>query len=80
MVQLILMIVHVMGIISSILIEYHILFKQTWVFMDTLFHQGKLVYEGTYLFPTIINSHYYVLQKTNPLTQFFFRDNKSMEM
>ena len=32
---------------------------------------GNILCDGTYFFPIIINSHYYALQKTNPLTQLF---------
>ena len=32
---------------------------------------GEMVCEGTYFFPININSHYYVLQKINSLTQLF---------
>ena len=32
---------------------------------------GEMVCDGTYLFPINSNSHYYVLQKINPITQLF---------
>ena len=32
---------------------------------------GEMVYEGNYFFPINVNSHYYVLQKLNPITKSF---------
>ena len=34
-------------------------------------YSGEILYEGIYFIPIDINSHYYVLQKINPITQLY---------
>ena len=63
MVQLILTILHVMDIIPSIFIRFRRTFKQTWVFIENLFHLEKL-YVKELIFSNQYYSHYYVLQKS----------------
>ena len=73
--QLILTIIHVVVTILSSFFHRHIPFKQTWVFMEKLFHLTKFMWRNLFISSQYQFSLWCLYKKPNPLTQCFFKDN-----